>query len=139
MIETVAPVKKATYRATIIDGNPNKKPKANDNLTSPNPIPRPFVTTKSTRKNINAPSPAYRWFVIDACFSNKKALLAIVDIIISRSGIIPYCISAKKIPIKLHKIIAKNIADIKLIDWLITRAVKHAKVIPERTSTTINL
>ena len=57
MIETIAPVKKAIYRAVIIFGNPRRNPNTNDNLTSPKPIPRPFVIPKSSRKNKRAPSP----------------------------------------------------------------------------------
>lgn len=58
MRDTTAPVKKATYKAMTIFGNPKKSPKKNASLTSPNPMPRPRVTIKRNKKNKNAPAPA---------------------------------------------------------------------------------
>lgn len=56
MIPTIAPVKNATYKATTIFGNPKISPIKNANLTSPKPIPRPFVIKNRVKKNKLAPT-----------------------------------------------------------------------------------
>ena len=139
MIETKAPVKKAIYKATRTDGKPNKNPRTNENFTSPKPIPLPFVTTNKNRKNNRAPRPAYRWFVSEICFSYKKAILPTIERITKRSGIIPYSISAKKIPIRHQRITARNIADKKVIVCVIKRPMTNTNVIPVRLSTIMSL
>lgn len=60
MIATVAPVKKAAYRLTIMRGKPKKKPIEKASFTSPKPIPFPFVKRFRRRKNKKAPSPESR-------------------------------------------------------------------------------
>lgn len=55
MIPTIAPVKKAIYRAKIILGKPNISPSKNESFTSPNPIPFPLVIRNSMTKNAKAP------------------------------------------------------------------------------------
>lgn len=56
MTETIAPVKKAVYKATIIFGNPKKTPIRNESLMSPKPKPRPDVPRNKSKKNNEAPS-----------------------------------------------------------------------------------
>ncbi|PIP75059.1 MAG: hypothetical protein CO135_03210 [Candidatus Levybacteria bacterium CG_4_9_14_3_um_filter_35_16] len=56
MIETIAPVKKATYSATIIPGKPRIRPITKASFTSPRPIPFPLVIKKSKEKNAKAPN-----------------------------------------------------------------------------------
>lgn len=63
MIEMAAPVKKAIYRLTTIRGNPNKNPKTKDNLTSPNPIPRPLVKANKAKKKPLHASAEIIWLV----------------------------------------------------------------------------
>lgn len=60
MIETAAPVKKAKYIQSIINGNPKRRPKIKDNFTSPKPIPRPLVIAKSKKKKANEEMPDIR-------------------------------------------------------------------------------
>lgn len=60
MRETSAPVKKATYKAIIIFGNPKKSPIKKANFTSPIPMPRPRVMRDKKRKNKNEPIAAKR-------------------------------------------------------------------------------
>ena len=56
----IAPVKKAIYKATAVFGKPKINPKKKDNLTSPKPIPLPFVIRNKKRKKRKAPTPAKR-------------------------------------------------------------------------------
>ena len=64
MRETKAPVKKATYKAIIMFGNPKKSPIKKASFTSPKPIPFPRVTKNITRKNRKAPIADSKWFGI---------------------------------------------------------------------------
>ncbi len=64
MIPNAPPVKNAMYKAKRIPGNPRIRPSKNDNLTSPNPIPRPLVSKNIPRKNKNAPIPERRLLII---------------------------------------------------------------------------
>lgn len=57
MSPTKPPVKNATYRAKNVPGKPKKTPIRNANLTSPKPIPRPFVSKYKAKKNTKAPRP----------------------------------------------------------------------------------
>ena len=54
MIETKAPVKKATYKDTTIAGKERIRPITKASLASPKPIPLPLVTNTNIRKNIKA-------------------------------------------------------------------------------------
>ncbi len=56
MHPTIAPVKNATYKAIIMFGNPKTKPVKNENLTSPKPMPRPFVIKNKVKKKRQAPT-----------------------------------------------------------------------------------
>ncbi len=57
MSDKIPPVKNAKYKEIIILGNPKTSPKTAANLTSPKPIPLPWVTKNIIRKNRNAPAP----------------------------------------------------------------------------------
>ena len=100
MIETKAPVKNAIYRAIKVKGKPKKRPRTNDNFTSPNPIPLPFVTKKRKEKKANAPK-ALKTCVAMLVLLNNKYMIKVIRVTISNlSGIIPYSMSAKNIPMK---------------------------------------
>lgn len=101
MIETPAPVKKARYKATIIEGNPRKNPSINESFTSPSPIPLPFVMTNKSRKNARVANPAIRWGITNPLELSKYRREETVETITKKSGIIPYSRSAKNMPIKL--------------------------------------
>ena len=60
MHPTNAPVKNDIYKANIIPGNPKINPIKKENLTSPNPIPLPFVIKNKIRKKAKAPNPEDR-------------------------------------------------------------------------------
>lgn len=54
MRETAAPVKNAIYKAEIIFGKPRINPIKKESLTSPKPMPSPFVRRKIRRKKKKA-------------------------------------------------------------------------------------
>lgn len=100
MIEIKAPVKNAKYKLIIIKGNPNNNPSTNANLTSPKPMPFPRVKANNRKKNKKDPMAESR------CGNKGKLEFKIYKnvetrlVATSRSGIIPYIMSATKMPIK---------------------------------------
>lgn len=101
MHPTIAPVKKAKYKPTIMPGNPKTNPIKNANFTSPKPIPRPFVPINNAKKNKHAPKAERKLETIN-CGALTIKYTTVINIAgkIILSGIMPYLRSAKNTAIK---------------------------------------